>query len=427
MVLKLDVPVHLVGGDVDSGYGPVADAFRRNFAERGELGAACAVYRDGVKVVDLWGGYSDGRRRLPWQPDTLVTVASTTKGVASLAMAVAHSQGLLDFDERVATYWPEFAQNGKAGVTVRQLLSHQAGLAVIDRPLSLEDLADLDLLAGVLAEQRPAWEPGTRHGYHGISLGWYEGELLRRVDPAHRTLGRFFAEEVAAPLGIEFYIGLPESVDPGRLAFFHGYALAETLLHLHEMPPRFVAGFLNPRSVTARAFANPKILQVLSNYNRLDVLRLELPAANGTGEVRGIAKAYGSVATGGTDLRMAPATLAALVQPARPPSGGVRDVVLHLDSSFSLGYVKPFPRFRFGTAAGKAYGTPGGGGSFAFADPDAGIGFAYAPNRAGFRLWDDPREVALRNALYQTVLHEAPQRPDPKPRPRRTPTAPGDA
>jgi CubicO group peptidase (beta-lactamase class C family) len=179
--------------------------------------------------------------------------------------------------------------------------------------------------------------------------------------------------------------------------------------------------------VTARAFANPKILQVLSNYNRLDVLRLELPAANGTGEVRGIAKAYGSVATGGTDLRMAPATLAALVQPARPPSGGVRDVVLHLDSSFSLGYVKPFPRFRFGTAAGKAYGTPGGGGSFAFADPDAGIGFAYAPNRAGFRLWDDPREVALRNALYQTVLHEAPQRPDPKPRPRRTPTAPGDA
>jgi CubicO group peptidase (beta-lactamase class C family) len=427
MVFKVDVPPHLVAGEVDSGYGPVADAFRRNFAERGEIGAACAVYRDGVKVVDLWGGYQDGRRRLPWQPDTLVTVASTTKGVASLAVAVAHSQGLLDYDERVATYWPAFAQNGKAGVTVRQLLSHQAGLAVIDRPLSLEDLADLDLLAGVLAEQAPAWEPGTRHGYHGISLGWYEGELLRRVDPAHRTLGRFFAEEIATPLNVEFYIGLPESVDPGRLAYFHGYQLAETLLHLHQMPPRFVAGFLNPRSVTARAFANPKILQVLSNYNRMDVLRLELPAANGTGEVRGIAKAYGSVAAGGTDLPISPATLDALLRPAQPPSGGLRDVVLRLDSSFSLGYVKPFPSFRFGTSAGKAFGTPGGGGSFGFADPDAGIGFAYAMNRAGFRLWDDPREVALRDALYQGVLHEAPQRPDPRRRPVRAPKAAGRA
>jgi CubicO group peptidase (beta-lactamase class C family) len=354
----------------DSGYGPVADAFRRNFADRGEIGAACAIYRAGVKIVDLWGGYQNGRRPLPWRSGTLMTVASTTKGVASLAMAAAHSRGLLDYDERVATYWPEFAQNGKAGVTVRQLLSHQPGLAVIDRPFSLEDLADLDLLAGVLAEQAPAWEPGTRQGYHGISLGWHEGELLRRVDPAHRTLGRFFTEE------IEFYIGLPESVDPGRLAFFHGYKLAGTLLHLHEMPPRFVAGFLNPRGVTARAFANPKILQVLSNYNRMDVLRLELPAANGTGEVRGIAKAYGSVATGGAVLGLSPATLDALVQPARPPSGGGRDVVLRLDSSFSLGYVKPFPRFRFGTSAGRAFGTPGGGGSFGFADPDAGIGFA---------------------------------------------------
>lgn len=336
-----------------------------------------------------------------------------------------NSRGWIDYEERASRYWPEFAQHGKAAVTVRQLLSHQAGLAVIDRALALEDLADLDLLAGVLAEQAPAWEPGTRHGYHGISLGWYEGELLRRVDPAHRTLGRFFAEEIAGPLDLEFYIGLPESVDPGRLAFFHGYALAETLLHLHQMPPRFVAGFLNPRSVTARAFANPKILQVLSNYNRMDVLRLELPAANGTGEVRGIAKAYGSVASGGTDLRISPATLDALVRPAQPPSGGLRDVVLGLDSSFSLGYVKPFPSFRFGTSAGKAFGTPGGGGSFGFADPDAGIGFAYAMNRAGFRLWDDPREVALRDALYRRVLHEAPQRPDPKRRSVRAPRAAG--
>jgi CubicO group peptidase (beta-lactamase class C family) len=414
MVFRVDVPAELVGGEVDEGYGPVADAFRRNFAERGELGAACAVYRDGVKVVDLWGGYRDGHRRLPWERDTMVTVFSTTKGVASLAMALAHSRGLLDFDATVVTYWPEFAAAGKQDVTVRQLLSHQAGLAAIDRPLSVADLADLDVLAGALAEQAPAWRPGTRHGYHGISLGWYEGELLRRVDPAGRSLGRFFADEIAAPLGIEFHIGLPGTVDPSRIAFIHGYRPYEMPLHLHQMPARFVAGFLNPRSITARTFANPVVLRETSNYNRMDVLRLELPAANGTGEVRAIARAYGAMATGGAELGITAATLDALERPATAPSGGLRDVVLGVDSVFSLGYVKPFPRLRFGTAAGRAYGTPGAGGSFGFADPDARVGFAYAMNRTGFRLWDDPRECALRDALYRTVLGEAPQRPDPR-------------
>lgn len=412
MVFKVDVPAGMIGGDVDEGYGPVADAFRRNFAERGEVGAACAVYRDGRPVVDLWGGYRDGRRRLPWERDTMVTVFSTTKGVASLAIAVAHSRGLLDYEAPVASYWPEFAANGKAEVTVRQLLSHQAGLAVIDKPLDLAVLANLDALAVILAEQRPAWEPGTRHGYHGISLGWYEGELLRRVDPGQRTLGRFFTEEIAKPLGIEFHIGLPNGVDSSRLAYVHAYRKWEMPLHMHQMPPPFVAGYLTPRSVTSRAFANPKVLSDLDGYNRMDVLRLELPAANGTGEVRAIARAYGAMAIGGQELGAVQETLDALENPARPPSGGLRDVVLRLDSIFSLGYVKPFPKFRFGTAAGRAYGTPGAGGSFGFADPDAGIGFAYAMNRTGFRLWDDPREVALRDALYHTVLGEMPQRPD---------------
>jgi CubicO group peptidase (beta-lactamase class C family) len=412
VVFKVAVPADLISGDVDEGYGPVADAFRRNFTERGEIGAACAVYRDGRPVVDLWGGYRDGYRRWPWERDTMVPVASTTKGVASLAMAVAHSRGLLDHDAPVARYWPEFAANGKATVTVRQLLSHQAGLAVLDQPLDLPILADLDALAVPLAEQRPAWEPGTRHGYHAISLGWYESELLRRVDPAGRSLGRFFAEEIAKPLGLEFHIGLPDGVDLSRLAFLHSYRKWELPLHIHQMPAPFVAGFTNPRSVTSRAFANPRVLSELEGYNRLDILRLELPAANGTGEPRAIAKAYGVMATGGSELGVTREALDALERPARPPSGGLRDVVLRLDSIYSLGYVKPFPKFRFGTAAGRAYGTPGGGGSFGFADPDAGVGFAYAMNRCGFRLWDDPREVALRDALYRTVLGEMPQHPD---------------
>jgi CubicO group peptidase (beta-lactamase class C family) len=151
MVFKIDVPANLVLGDVDEGYGPVADAFRRNFAERGEVGAACAVYQDGRKVVDLWGGYRDGRTRKPWVEDTLVTVFSSTKGVSSLAIALANSRGLIDYDEKVATYWPEFAAAGKEDVTVRQLLSHQAGLPAIDQPLTVTDLADLDIVAGALA------------------------------------------------------------------------------------------------------------------------------------------------------------------------------------------------------------------------------------------------------------------------------------
>jgi CubicO group peptidase (beta-lactamase class C family) len=411
-MLKVSVPAELVHGDVDEGYGPIADAFRRNFAERGEIGASVAVFRDGAKVVDLWGGYRDGIERWPWERDTLVNVFSTTKGIASMALAVAHSRGLLDYDASVATYWPEFAAHGKQHVTVRQLLSHQAGLAAIDRPLDLDTLADLDLLADALAEQAPAWQPGVRHGYHGVTLGWYEGELLRRVDPDRRSLGRFFADEVAAPLGIDCHIGVPDDLDASRFATVHGFQPAEMLLHMHELPPRFVLAFLNPRSLTGRAFGNPKLLGVTGNYNRPDVRRLEIPAANGHSNARSVAAAYGEVATGGERLGLTSQTLAALTEPARPPTAGRRDTVLHVDTTYSLGYIKPFPRFRFGTSAGRAFGTPGAGGSFGFADPDASIGFAYVMNRTGFRLWDDPREVALRQALYRDVLGEASQQPD---------------
>ena len=400
----------LVQGHVDEGYGRVADVFRDNFTKRHEIGAACTVYREGRKVVDLWGGYRNGLTREVWEEDTIVPVASTTKGMAAMAVALAHTRGLIDFDAPVAIYWPEFAANDKMPITVRELLSHQAGLCAIDQPLELEDLADLDRVASIIADQAPAWIPGTRHGYHGISLGWYEGELIRRVDPQHRSLGRFFAEEIAEPLGIEFYIGLPDEVGDERRAVFHAYKPAEMLLHLHEFPAKFVLGFLNPRSITYRTFGNPRILGLLDNYNRRDVLKIEIPAANGVGSARAIAAAYGEFATGGKRLGLSPSTLQALSSPAAAPSGGREDVVLGIESLFSLGYVKPFPRFLFGSSAGLAYGTPGGGGSFGFADPDLGVGFAYVMNRTGFRLFDDSREVALRDAAYRS-MNATPQLP----------------
>ena len=190
----------LIRGSVAAGFEEVARAFTKNFIERGELGAACAVYHQGKKVVDLWGGYRDAKRQAPWEEDTLVLVFSVTKGMAAMTMALAHSQGLFAYDEPVATYWPEFAQQGKEHITVRQLLSHQAGLCLIDEPLNASILADFDAVAALLARQKSAWEPGTKQGYHYLSLGLYEGELIRRVDRQHRSLGHFFQDEIAQPL-----------------------------------------------------------------------------------------------------------------------------------------------------------------------------------------------------------------------------------
>src|SRR5439155_3195245 len=160
-----------------------------------------------------------------WEEDTLVLVYSTSKGMSAIAVALAHSRGLIDYDDAVAAYWPEFAQNGKGSITVRQLLAHQAGLSGLDVRLNSRKLADLDALAEALAAQKPAWKPGTRQGYHALTIGWYESELIRRVDPPRRSLGRFFADEVAAPLGLEFYIGLPGDVPSSRVASIKGASL----------------------------------------------------------------------------------------------------------------------------------------------------------------------------------------------------------
>ncbi len=409
MVLKVTVSPDLIGGDVDEGYGKVADAFRANFAAGREVGAAVAVYRNGAKVVDLWGGYRNGISKAPWRHDTVVNMYSTTKGVASLAVAVAASRGLITYDAKVADYWPEFAQAGKSEVTVRQLLSHQAGLPALDAPLRLADLSDPDKLSAVLAAQAPAWPAGTRHGYHTLTLGWYESELIRHADPAGRTLGRFFADEVAAPLKLDLHIGLPASVDRDRVAYLHGWPRAEALLHLNTMPARFALSLLNPVSLASKSVNIPNDVDVMNDFNRDEVRTVEMPAANGIGPARSVAKAYGSAATGGHELGLTSDARDALTHSAVIPTGGTRDKVLHVDSAFSLGYCKPVSHFAFGSSD-KAFGTPGYGGSFGFADPDTGVGFAYVMNRLGFHLWSDPRELALRQALFRDVLGVRPQR-----------------
>lgn len=409
MVLKVAVSPDLIQGDVDAGYGKVADAFRANFRDGSEVGAAVAVYRDGVKVVDLWGGYRNGATRDTWQRDTMVNMFSTTKGVAALVVAVAVSRGLLSYDARVADYWPEFAQEGKGDVTVRQLLGHQAGLCALSPKPTLEDVADPRRLAPILAAQTPAWRPGSRHGYHAITLGWYKSELIRRTDPAGRTLGRFMDDEIVRPLGLDLHIGLPDSVDRARLAHVHNWARAETLLHLGVMPVGFLGASLNPVGLTARAVSVPRGVDAFNgDYNRDDVRAVEIPSANGIGTARSVARMYGSAATGGAELGLSADTFAALKAPAVSPTRGVRDKVMRIDVAYSLGLCKPVPRFEFGSS-GEAFGTPGFGGSFGCADPETGIGFAYVMNRLGFHLWSDPRELALRQALFRDVLGVRPQ------------------
>src|SRR6478609_6196713 len=207
-----------VHGEVAQGFESVRDVFAENFARRRELGGACCAYVDGEKVVDLWGGTRNEETGDAWERDTMVLVYSATKGLAAMTLALAHSRGWLDYEERVAAYWPEFAQQGKERITVRQLLAHQAGLFALDEPVDRAVVSNPDRLAFVLARQRPAWAPGTRQAYHAITLGYYESELLRRIDKQHRTVGRFFQDEIATPLGLDVYIRLPESVPDSQLA-----------------------------------------------------------------------------------------------------------------------------------------------------------------------------------------------------------------
>ena len=389
-----------IQGTVAPGFERVRDAFEENFRKRSELGAACCVYVKGERVVDLWGGLRDAQTKAPWEPDTMVIVFSTTKGMTAVALAVAHSQGLFDWDEKVATYWPEFAQNGKDAITVRQLLSHQGGLSVVDEPLDLPKLADLDVLASVLAAQKPSWAPGTRSGYHAISIGWYESELLRRIDPKKRTAGRFFAEEVAKPLGIDFFIGLPEDVNNDRIAKMLAVSKLQLVFKINPktLPWPFVRDMLMPKRLAARTFSNPKVKP--SELVRMPEYRkLEMPASNGIGSARAIARVYSSMAGGGRELGIKPATFDALKMAPMLPSGGPRDLVLHVDAAFSCGFTKPCPMLQFGSSA-SAFGTPGAGGSFGFADPDRELGYAYVMNRMGYHIADDPREKALRDATY---------------------------
>ena len=384
----------LVSGYVAPGFERVRVEFEQNLAERGELGGAVAAYWHGEKVVDLWGGRRGPDTDESWHEDTMVSVASTTKGLAAMTVAVANARGWLDYDAPIARYWPEFAQHGKGTITVRQLLAHEAGLVFLDEALTVDRMRNLDEIAELLARQKPAWPPGSRRGYHAMTIGLYMQELIRHVDPQHRTLGRFFREEIATPLGLEFYIGLPHDMPASRLAVIKPMSRWRALAALRNTPPLLIAKILAPNSLLRRS-----LILATMNPNDRSYLEIEVPAGNGVGTARAIARAYSAFSEGGDELGITPATFAQLTA---PPPPATKDVIIGSKSCFALGYMRPSAAYQFGSSA-RAFGTPGAGGSFGFADPDEHLGYAYVTNKLDFYLVDDPREKALRDALYRAI------------------------
>ncbi|MFF4687922.1 serine hydrolase domain-containing protein [Streptomyces sp. NPDC001307] len=381
-----------VHGHCDARFAAVREAFEDNFRERGELGAAVAVTVDGTTVVDLWGGRADAAGTRPWERDTLVNVWSTTKGPVALCAHILADRGLLDLDAPVAAYWPEFAAAGKEKVLVRHLLSHRAGLSGLREQHSLADLYDWELTTARLAATEPWWEPGTRSGYHALTYGFLVGEVVRRISGLRP--GAFLEREVTGPLGIDFTVGLPAK-EAGRAAeMVHPPAASrsEQAAIFSQLTPAALAALTNPVVGAAEA-------------NTPEWRAAEIPAANGHGTARAVAALYGVFAGRGAHggRRILSPEAAERV---REGQGSCRDLVLGAgldgETEIGLGLWLSGSNGSYGPNP-RAFGHDGFGGSCGLADPEAGVSLGYVMNRMGPRIADDPRKMALIDALYSAL------------------------
>ena len=376
-----------IQGVCDPRFERVREVFADNFSERGEAGASLCLIVDGETVLDLWGGRADAEGTRAWQRGTIANVYSSTKGVAALAAAMLADRDLLDVEAPVADYWPEFAQAGKEAITVRQLLTHEAGLAGIDGELPDLGVLDWDHMIGAIERQAPLWTPGEGLGYHAVTYGWLVGEVIRRV--TGRTCGEFVRDEIAVPLGVDFFIGLPASED-ARTADMIPPESGNPI-----EPP-------DPASLAAKAlgFVNPR---VAGTVNSREWRAAELPAANGHGNARSLARIYAAMARGGEldGVRLlSPEGVAA----ASAHAVTADDLVLGFPVKRALGFLISLPggRYEWGPNP-NTYGHSGAGGSLGFADPDAGIGFGYVMNQMSAGLGADPRWAPMINAAYASL------------------------
>jgi CubicO group peptidase (beta-lactamase class C family) len=377
-----------INGTVADGFGAVADAFGRNFADHGELGAAFSLYVDGEAKVDIWAGVADRRTGRLWADDTLQLVYSTTKGAAAICVARLVEAGALSYDDAIATHWPEFAANGKEAITVRQLMSHQAGLPYATAQLSFDDLMAVTPVVEALAAQAPVWEPGTAHGYHAVTYGWLAGELVRRVDG--RRIGQYFAEEIAGPLGLDFWIGLPESEEPrvSRLEAAPPPTDPEALAMMLQIAGPGTMGF-NALFMSGVMMAGPA-----DAFNSREVHATEMPAANGITNARSLARMYAATVGAVDGVRLIDDTT---VDTVRAEAVNGPDACLVVPSRFGMGFMLDGELTPMLSPA--SFGHAGAGGSLGYADPDAGVGYGYVMNQMGGGIAGDPRTINLNEAV----------------------------
>ncbi|MEV4170844.1 serine hydrolase domain-containing protein [Nonomuraea sp. NPDC049709] len=391
----------LAEGVVAPGFEPVREAFERNFADGGEVGAGLTVYRHGEPVVDLWGGWADPATRRPWRRDTIAPLASTCKTFASGALLLLAERGRVDLEAPVARYWPEFARQGKDEITVRTLLGHRAGLPSLHmRPITWEDLRDWTPITEALAAAAPEWPPGTAHGYHGVTIGHLAGEIVRRVSGL--TLSEFLAREITGPLGLDCYVRVPDAAMP-RLATMV-VPDAEAVRLGMEVPElaEFVEALHDPGTLTYRAlYGSVAIGWDTTNERR--TYEVESPSMDGVASAHSLARYFAALIgeVGGVRLLSRD-----LLDRVRTPQADGIDRILRVRTAWGIGFAVPGgPFWPAPEHLTGLFGQSGATGSFAFADPDRGLAFGYVPNRGSELLeGGDFRVRTLIEALYRAPL-----------------------
>jgi CubicO group peptidase (beta-lactamase class C family) len=401
----------MIDGTCATTFGAVREEFERNFAERDEVGASVCVTVDGEPVVDLWGGTADPETGRAWDRDTIGLVWSCTKGATALCAHMLVAQGVLDLDAPVATYWPDFAKNGKDGVTVRMLLAHQAGLAALRDPIPEGGYGNWGAVVDALAAQEPLWQPGTRHGYHALTFGHLVGEVVRRV--SGRSLGSFFREEIAEPLGLDFHIGLLAEHDP-RVAPVIPAAMPDPGA---VIPSFYRAALSDPTSISGLVLFNSGLAFAPGYMDTREARAAEMPSVNGITNARGLAGMYRPLALGGEYGGVRLVDEEGVAAMGTVTSAAAIDATMLVPTRWALGFVKSIdnghrdPGDRDGVVlAETAFGHVGMGGSIGFADPAARLSFAYTMNRQGMAVGLDERGQSLVDAVYATLGYRRPVR-----------------
>lgn len=365
--------------------------FEENFERFGELGAAVSVWRNGKPVVELHGGFRDAKRQEPWTADTIVLFWSATKGLGSTCLLHVLQERDIKLDRRAAEFWPKFAQAGKTEITLAQLLSHQGGLAAFDASV---DVLDYPAVIAALEKQAPLWPPGTAHGYHARTFGFLIDELVRRL--AGKTVSEYWRQTFGEPLGLDIWIGLPES-ENARVATIRAAEAGGT-----ATPAEFYRELATPGTLVRKAFMSPRGLHSISAMNTKENRAAQVVSFSGIGSASSLAKFYAMLANGGELEGRRYFAHETIAQMTTTLSSGL-DRIFQIPTAFSAGFMKDPPettRRIFGPSS-LAFGHPGAGGSHAFADPKNGIAFAYVMNQMEQSLLPNEKSLRLVDAIYR--------------------------